>query len=362
MEKKIIVGLLLVAMCGLTVCGEKEPQLEHIVTEDAETKLGAEEIDIIEALTETSTDDSVEPSTPANAGAQVATEAEIGYQIDADNIIEEHIVLEGLQEKYDILFLTDTHVVQESPEDSRQVGDNARERKTMFKDAEGVPSSEQYPAWMNYAVEQDMDGVLLGGDIIDFPSEANVGFIREQFAKLDMPYVYVLGNHDWTYPWDYMTESGQQEYLPMFAPMMGGNTAIQSYDFGEFTVVAVDNSSGQVNPEALETYEEILKEDKPVILMVHVPLLSDSVLSKAEEVWQLDVVIGNEEVGGIQPNSTTEEFVKLTTDADSPVEMVLAGHVHFYDRDYIEGEKEILQIVGDAGYKGMGMHLIISGE
>lgn len=353
MKKRIIVGLLVFTMCGFGACVQQESQTETSDTEGS---------DSVEASTEMSVDAAVAPSTPADVGTQAATEDETGYQIDADNIIEEHIVLEGVQEEYDILFLTDTHIVLESSENSDEVINNATARAPMFQDTEGVPSSEQYPAWMDYAVEEEVDGVLLGGDIIDFPSSANVSFLQEQLAKLDMPYVYALGNHDWTYPWDYMTERGKQEYLPMLAPMMGGNTAIQSYEFEEFTVVAVDNSSGQVNPEAIDPYEEILEEDKPVILMVHVPLFTDSVLSKAAKMWQSDVVIGNEEVGGIQPNSTTEEFVELTTDADSPVEMVLAGHVHFYDKDYIEGEKEILQLVGDAGYKGMGMHLTISGE
>lgn len=379
MKKKFIVGLLLFVMCGLVACDEKEPQLETNIAESTEITVEADEIDSIEASTEMSADAAVEPSTPANASPQVATgssvetsveteesigeaEAETGYQIDEDNVIEEYVMIEGLEEEYELLFLTDTHIVLESPEALEQESDNAKQRGAMFRDADGVPSSEQYPVWMDYAIAEEVDGVLLGGDIIDFPSEANVEFLQEQHAQLDMPYVYALGNHDWTYPWDYMTESGKQEYLPMLAPMMGGNTVIQSHDFEEFVVVAVDNSSGQVNPEALDAYEEILEEDKPVILVVHVPLFTDSVLEKAEEVWHSDVVIGNEEVGGIQPNNETEEFVELTTAEDSPIEIVLAGHVHFYDKDYIEGDKEILQLVGDAGYKGMGMHLTISGE
>lgn len=51
----------------------------------------------------------------------------------------------------------------------------------------------------------------------------------------------------------------------------------------------------------------------------------------------------------------------MTTAKDSPVELVLAGHVHFYDMDVIEGEKEVPQMVGGAGYEGRAVLLRITG-
>ena len=44
-----------------------------------------------------------------------------------------------------------------------------------------------------------------------------------------------------------------------------------------------------------------------------------------------------------------------------PVELVLAGHVHFYDRDVIEGEKQVLQLVGGAGFRGEAILIHITG-
>ena len=52
----------------------------------------------------------------------------------------------------------------------------------------------------------------------------------------------------------------------------------------------------------------------------------------------------------------------LTTAQDSTVELVLAGHVHFYDRDVITGEKDVLQLVGGAGFRGEAILLHITGE
>ena len=159
-----------------------------------------------------------------------------------------------------------------------------------------------------------------------------------------------------------MTSKGKQEYLPMLSPYMGGNTAFHTLDFGEFVVAAVDNSSGQVNPEALEEYEEVLDQGKPVIVLAHVPFLTQSVLTKAREVWKSGVVIGGGNFGGIYPDETSQEFLEMTTASDSPVVAVLAGHVHFYDKDVIEGEKDVPQIVGDALFHGSALRLRITGR
>lgn len=282
--------------------------------------------------------------------------------ITEENVVKETIVIGGLMQEYDLLFLTDTHMVVNTSDDTEQIAANAAERGQQFIDAEGVASSVQFSAWMEYATEQQVDAVLLGGDIIDFPSTGLLEHLQKNLNTLEMPYIYTLGNHDWTYPWEYMTEKGKAKYLPLLEPMMKGNTVIQRLDMGEFIVVAVDNSAGQVNDAALEAYAEILAEEKPTIVLVHVPFMTQSVLTKAREVWSSGVVIGGGNYGGIYPNDVSTAFVEMTTAADSPVVAVLAGHVHFYDKDYIDGEKRVLQLVGDAGYKRQGMILHISGD
>lgn len=281
--------------------------------------------------------------------------------ITEENVAEETIVVEGLSRDYDLLFLTDTHMVVSSSEDTEQIAANAVQRAPQFADDAGVSSALQFPAWMTYAEEQQVDAVLFGGDIIDYPSTGNLEHLQKNLDTLTQPYLYTLGNHDWTYPWEYMTDKGEEEYLPLLEPMMQGNTVIQRLDVGELTIVAVDNSSNQVNPRALEAYEAILAEGRPTIVLVHVPFAAPSLLEKAVEEWSSPVVIGSGNAGGIYENEESTAFMKLTTAADSPVVAVLAGHVHFYNKDYMNGEKEVLQLVGDAGFKRRGMRLCISG-
>lgn len=278
------------------------------------------------------------------------------------HIVKEEIFLPGLEEEYDLLFLTDTHVVVMSEEDTTREKASAGERKEQFQNEEGVYSEQQFGDWMDYAKEMQPDAVLLGGDIIDSPSAGNVVFLEMELGKLQVPYLYTPGNHDWTYEWDYMTENAVEEYLPRLEQFMNDSPALQSLDVGELRIIAVDNSTNQVAEGILEEYEKLLQTERKVIVMLHVPLITQSVLTQAKEVWESPVVLGGGNYGGIYPNETSQKFMELTTAADSPVELVLAGHVHFYDKDYIDGEKKVLQIVGAAGYQGQGIHLHLSGE
>lgn len=279
------------------------------------------------------------------------------------NIIEEYLVIEGLEKEYSLLFLTDTHMVLTSEADSDRVIANANERGPAFMDAQGVSSVEQFPYWMEYANAKGVDAVLFGGDIIDYPSATNIDYLNENLAKLEMPYLYTMGNHDWTYPWEYMTETAIDEYRPLLTPFIKGDDTIQVLEMEDFIVVSIDNSyDNQVPPEIMDTYLELLEGDKPVIVMAHVPFLTQSVLTKAKQVWSSPVIIGGGNYGGINPSEASEQFIKETTAEDSPVIAVLAGHVHFYDKDYIDGDKKVVQIVGDAGFERSAILLHITGE
>lgn len=277
-------------------------------------------------------------------------------------IREETFRLEGLEKEYTLLFLTDMHMVVRDAEASEQEAAYAEERYAMFRNREGVSAAEQFREWVRYANQKRVDAVILGGDIIDSPSAANLQWLGQQLAGLKMPCLYVNGNHDWTYPWEYMTESGRENYLPLLEPFMRGNTAVQRLDLGEFLVAGIDNSANQVDEGGLAGYEQILSEGRPVIVAAHVPFLGSSLLEKAGEVWKSPVVIGGGAWGGIYPNPASERFVSMTTAADSPVELLLSGHVHFYDRDVIQGEKEVPQLTGGAGYEGNAVLLHLRGE
>ncbi len=277
-------------------------------------------------------------------------------------ITEETIYVEGLEGEYTLLFLTDSHVViqeEDAPEQERQY---VAQRYEQFVNEAGVPSAEQFPEWIAYANEVEVDAVLLGGDIIDSPSGANVEWLQTQLAQLDMPYLYVPGNHDWTYPWEYMTDYGKDNYLAGLEPLMQDNAAIHSIEAGELLLAGVNNSPGQVDPDAMPIYEELLAQNKPVILLFHVPYSSETLLPKALEAWNSPTVIGNGDQGGIWPDEASQRFLELATADSSPVGLMLAGHVHLYDDSVMNEERQMRQIVGGAAFEGKAVLIRLTGE
>ncbi len=320
-------------------------------------------------------------------GEDVATGETVTWQ---KQITEETIFVEGIEGSCTLLFLTDTHI--SVGVDGTQTGVDTQmqepiEEVRTFENAEGVPSYEQFAAWVDYANEQGVDAVLLGGDIIDVPSEENIDLLRTELARLEMPYLYVNGNHDWTYPVEYMTDKAREEYLPLLEEFMPQGHALQCLDLGQLQIVGIDNSTNQVAAEALSAYEQLIgvtsevmddivadgaeavdavdatkATTKPTIIVAHVPFMTQSVLARAREVWSTPVVIGAGNYGGIYPDEHSARFVELITAKDSPVELVLSGHVHFYDKDVINGEKDVLQMVGGAGFESNAILLHIEGK
>lgn len=265
----------------------------------------------------------------------------------------ETIEVEGLEREYNFLFLTDSHLIIPGVEDTEEVKEYSEQRLKEFNvensmDSDMVP--EQFSIWIQDVNQNGIDAFLLGGDIIDYPSDANLNYLQENLKLLKVPYLYTLGNHDWTYPWDYMTQYGIENYIPQLAPFMDSNAPIHYLEYEDLVLVAIDNSTNQIHPNALEEYEKILKKEKPVIVMLHVPLLTQSALTKAKEIWSSPVILGGGNYGGIYPDESSTKFMEMTTSNDSPVVAVLAGHAHFHDRDMVN--EKIVQIVGDAGFKG----------
>lgn len=301
------------------------------------------------------------------AEAENAAEGEKTTQEDAsaeapgEGLREETILIPGLERDYTFLFLTDTHISVPKETDPEKVRSYAAQRNDAFRDAEGTSAAEQFDGWMREANERKVDAVLLGGDIIDYPSDGNIAFLQEELEKLRMPYLYTLGNHDWTYPWEYMTDKGKERYLSRLAPLMQENPYVHSLEWEDLLIAAVDDSANQVAPEALEGYEELLQKGKRMIVLLHVPLFTQpSLVKRAKTDWKKPVILGGGIHGGIYPNQVSEEFLKRTKAPDSPVAAVLAGHIHFADRGEI-GDS-IVQLVGGPGYEGNALLLHVRGS
>ena len=274
------------------------------------------------------------------------------------NYIEE-VTIPGIQGTYEFLFLTDLHLAIKTKEDVGPYGD-ADVRIAAFSNAKGTTAAEQLPQWISYANKKQFDAVLMGGDMIDYYSDENAEYLQDYLSKLEMPYLFTIGNHELFSPWE-ETISVDSAIYEVFK---GENAAFQVLEFEEFVVCAIDNEAYQVNEAALATMREwfVNNLDKPMILLAHVPFCTEndkSLLDTSVSVWGQALVVGTGE-GTRDTTAVSREFMDLILSETSPVVAIFTGDNHFYHKGYLTDS--VVQWVGVPAYAGDGMIIRIKGN
>ncbi|MBR1926627.1 MAG: metallophosphoesterase [Bacteroidales bacterium] len=215
----------------------------------------------------------------------------------------------------------------------------------------GVPAtSEKWKSALNQlsamAAGEDadgLDGVLVVGDLIDFPSEKLIGEFKSVyesvFDPVKVPLVYTIGNHDVPqYRWS-ETMVDDAAYL---RKALGGNYFLADVDkeageglecrhcvFGKYHVLSIspDGTSPVVySPEALKWLDgrlaEITSKDpsRYVIVITH-PMLYDTVygslLGESDGIWK----------SSLPGYWATRELPEVL--AGYPQVVAFGGHLHF---------------------------------
>ena len=272
---------------------------------------------------------------------------------------EEEIIRPGLKDEYEFLFLADLHLAIKTREDVGPYGD-ADTRIAAFANVKGTVSAKQLPQWINYANKHDFDAVLMGGDMIDYYSDANADYLKAQIDELEMPYLYTLGNHELFLPW----EETIPEDSAIYQLFQDDNMAFQVMEYEEFVICAVDNEAYQVNEASLAAMREWLEANpqKPVILLAHVPFYTENdkaLLETSVNVWGQALVIGEGE-GTRDTTSVSRDFLKLILAEDSPVVAIFTGDNHFYHKGNLT--HSVTEWVAAPAYAGDGMIIRVRGN
>ena len=274
------------------------------------------------------------------------------------NYVEE-IEIFGLKGEYEFLFLTDLHLAIKTKEEVGPYG-NADERIKAFSNAKGTVSAKQLPQWIAYANRNQVDAVLMGGDMIDYYSKENAEYVYNQIEKLQMPYVFTLGNHELFLPWEEPIEEDSVIY-ELFADT--GNE-FQILEYEEFVICAIDNEVYQVNEASLTAMKEWLKKhpDKPMILLAHVPFYTENdreLLETTVSIWGQALLIGTGE-GTRDTTAVSREFLDLILGEESPVVAIFTGDNHYYHKGNLNDS--VTQWVGAPAYAGDGMIIKVKGN
>ncbi|MGM9625639.1 MAG: metallophosphoesterase family protein [Eubacteriales bacterium] len=229
----------------------------------------------------------------------------------------------GAQKPFCVWHLTDLHLLYADDRDGDYENENAAARVPCFPDAQKI--EEQILTAFSSA-DKKPDFLLLTGDIIDFPTQANLSALQRLIRAAGCPYLYIPGNHDWSFPRGYQSKQQKDTYFPMLAAAAEQeDITFCEKQFGGIRFIGVDDSRDRVTPEQcarlIASLDACRKERIPAVVCLHVPIQSEALDPEAKRVWRAPVVIGDDRM-----DAATRRFCEAVEDGAAAV---IAGHVHF---------------------------------
>jgi DNA repair exonuclease SbcCD nuclease subunit len=232
-------------------------------------------------------------------------------------------------------------------EEDEQIRESLIQRNSMFySDNDSSQVKNIFNEIINYSNLKNANALLLGGDIIDSPSDSNLKFLKENLGNLKIPYLYALGNHDWSFAWDYHTENAKQIQYPKFAEIVD-DVQVSYLEYEDLIILAINDSEDLIEEESVEKIKNVLDKQKPTIVMLHVPLSTEYISSEAIRIRNRVSAIGD---GGITPTDSTKQALDMILSDEYQVFHVIAGHVHFEINDSLT--EKITENVTAPAYEG----------
>lgn len=292
-----------------------------------------------EAVTETIEEATTSPEEETTTSQEESTQTpDISYPAPEYDFSEEEvtIAIEGLTREYTIAWVSDLHLVSDH-EAGEEVGDvNAEYLDAINKryeglsvTADGVHAEELWPEIVKYLNYNDFDGIIFGGDIMDYCSNSNVAMIKEGLDSLHVPYMYIRADHDYGpyYGGVFFTET---EARTLHQTIDGDEISHKFWDMGDFIVLGIDNSTKDMPQYYLDMVADVYSRGKPVIMATHVPYESKEDQSLAELSMQVrnTIYYWSDASEHYKPNDVTSQYLDMIYREDTIVKQVLAGHLH----------------------------------
>ncbi len=181
-----------------------------------------------------------------------------------------------------------------------------------------------------YALKIKADALVFSGDMIDRVTESNIRYMTKFLQNFPIPVVYCPGNHAW------INERGERlNQYDRIMPFIK-NPEYDSFDFGEFEIVSIDNGTKNITDRQIEFLRKKLSGEKKVILLLHAPICLGDSGEELKNMLSPYFLVG---VEGDCQNAI--EFNKMVKENDDKIIAILAGHIHaFYEGNVTENLKQ----------------------
>ncbi|MBO5897534.1 MAG: metallophosphoesterase [Clostridia bacterium] len=268
-------------------------------------------------------------------------------------IHEYHLKIKGVKRKVLYQF-SDVHLCpadeSSTPRDRERAAARTqswREERLQFATHHGercdeslrIPAEEHLTNLLQ-AVTTDGDALVIAGDLFDFVNEAAARVYDEHFADLPVPHLFVCGNHE------------PKKSIPDGYAMARIKQPVQLLDLGDLIIVGFDDSDRTITPEQLAALRELLAQDKPLIVAMHVPIQveGNEAHKRCDDYFRLNY-----------PDAPREnlEFIDLICQHADKIAAVLTGHLHFLNTS--ELAPGLVQFVSSQGILG-NLNRFVIGE
>ena len=189
-----------------------------------------------------------------------------------------NIAWPGIKEKPRFRVIGDTHFNYFDERDKEYAGNYARMSGVSGRNAH-LPSQAPHKYFeqaVDTAKKDGVDAILLVGDILSFPTLANVEYARKKLDECGVPWIYIAGNHDWHF--EGLSGSSaelretwvEKRLMPLYKA--GDDPMMFSRVVKGIRIVAIDNSTYLLSRAQVDFWKSEAAKGEPVLLMMHIPL------------------------------------------------------------------------------------------
>lgn len=273
------------------------------------------------------------------------------------------VQIEDLSKEYTIAWVSDLHMITDhsAGDVQEEFLETVEDRyETLSITEDGVHGDELWPEIIRFLNMEDYDGIIFGGDMMDYCSHSNMDAFLKQYEliKDTSKVMYIRADHDYG-EW-YGGDVFSEEDAHKLHEKVDGDSFDQKYmDFDEFTVVGIDNSTKDMSEDEYDWVKTFFEKDKPLIIATHVPYAS----KVDDSLKELSMKVRNEvyywsKDGRFYPNERTNKYIHKVRGEDTPVVQVLAGHLHAsWDGEMIDGLPEHIFAPAFSGTIGI-IHIV----
>jgi DNA repair exonuclease SbcCD nuclease subunit len=194
------------------------------------------------------------------------------------------ITIPGFKDSLKIMQITDAHLDIEDEKEVDLIKYSERMHKAYMNPRKHYSQDiskttfEYFDDLLLKAKNEDIELLLLTGDIVNFPSAVSVESLYDRLIKAGIPWLYTAGNHDWYYEGmkgnqDSLRKTWiEKSLLPLYNDL---NPLFYSVIINGINFVSIDNSTFQVNDKQVEYLKDQLKRKEPIVLISHIPYYSN---------------------------------------------------------------------------------------